>query len=70
MLCLCWAGRQLREAVDPAKRAPNADRRVFINAWNEWAEGHHLEPDQKFGGEYLMRVKMVPSQFPVSSVPL
>jgi len=34
-------------------RLKGDEKMVFINAWNEWAEGNHLEPDQKFGKSYL-----------------
>ena len=32
---------------------------IFINAWNEWAEGNHLEPDQKWGRKYLEETKKI-----------
>lgn len=33
------------------------DNFIFINAWNEWGEGCHLEPDQMHGLRYLEAVK-------------
>ena len=43
----------LREILDRTSRSSSGEKLVFVNAWNEWGEGCHLEPCQKWGTKYL-----------------
>lgn len=49
----------LQFEVNEFKPFSNEENFIFINAWNEWAEGNHLEPCQKWGMSYLEVVKKV-----------
>ena len=48
---------QVERAVHKASQRPIEERFFFINAWNEWAEGNHLEPCQKWGHSFLEIIK-------------
>jgi hypothetical protein len=44
----------LEAIIDQTHQQNFGDERiVFINAWNEWGEGNHLEPDRRYGHGFL-----------------
>lgn len=52
--------RLVRSVAD----CPKDRQLVFINAWNEWAEGCYLEPDERNGLAWLEAVKRVAERYP------
>lgn len=50
-------GAWLKKVVTKFKPFSKDENLVFINAWNEWGEGNHLEPCEKWGHSYLEATK-------------
>lgn len=50
-----WLENAIRDTIEHFE---NPDERlIFVNAWNEWAEGAHLEPDEQTGYAYLQATR-------------
>ncbi|MBS0174816.1 MAG: glycoside hydrolase family 99-like domain-containing protein [Nitrospira sp.] len=47
----------LHEAISRVAARPDDERIVFLKAWNEWAEGNYVEPDQKWGRAWLEAIR-------------
>jgi Glycosyltransferase WbsX len=49
----------LRVTADSLANVRAEENYLFILAWNEWAEGNHLEPDQRYGRAFLEATRSV-----------
>lgn len=49
--------QHLSDALKVISKKPQENKILFLRSWNEWAEGNYIEPDLKYGTQYLEALK-------------
>lgn len=47
----------VKAALDKVKNKTPERKVIFLKSWNEWGEGNYMEPDLKFGKQYINALK-------------
>ena len=50
-------GKHVDDVLEHVKNKSQEHKIVFLKSWNEWAEGNYIEPDQKYGHQFLDELK-------------
>lgn len=49
--------KHVKEVVDIVQNKKSENKIIFLKSWNEWAEGNYMEPDLRWGKQYLEKLK-------------
>lgn len=45
--------KHTKDIISFVEKKTQQENFIFIKSWNEWAEGNYMEPDRKYGRQYL-----------------
>ena len=56
-------GKYVKKIFQIISRKDRQHQIVFLKSWNEWGEGNYIEPDLKWGKQYLEELKRIIKDF-------
>lgn len=49
--------RHVEQVLRAVENKPASLKIVFVKSWNEWGEGNYMEPDRRYGLQFLERLQ-------------